>query len=83
MLKEAFGEQTLSQATTFEWFKLSEMAGNLWKIVNILVDRPRPCAWWTADEIRDGVVLFFLAHKTSSVFSIEGTPFFEPIMSLY
>jgi hypothetical protein len=36
MLKEAFGEQALSQARTFEWFKWF----NLWKMINILVDRP-------------------------------------------
>jgi hypothetical protein len=40
MLKEAFGEEALSQARTFEWFKRFKMAGNLCKMVNILVDRP-------------------------------------------
>jgi len=34
------GEQALSQAGTFSGLSISKMAGNLWKIVNILVDRP-------------------------------------------
>jgi hypothetical protein len=41
MLKEAFGEQASSQARTFlSGLNISKMAGNLWMIVNILVDRP-------------------------------------------
>jgi len=40
MLKKAFGGQALSQARAFEWFKLSKMVGNLWKIINILVYSP-------------------------------------------
>ena len=42
MLKEAFGEQALSQARTFVLSDLSvsKMAGNLWKMITILVDRP-------------------------------------------
>jgi len=41
MLKEAFGEQALSQARTFEWFTHFKDGRNLSKIVNILVDRPQ------------------------------------------
>jgi hypothetical protein len=40
MLKDAFGGQALSQARTTEWFKRFKKAGNLWTIINILVDRP-------------------------------------------
>ena len=40
MLKEAFGEQALSQARTMEWFNSFNVSGNLWKMINILVDRP-------------------------------------------
>jgi hypothetical protein len=40
MLKEAFGEQPLSQARTFEWFNNFNVSGNLWKMINFLVDRP-------------------------------------------
>ena len=40
MLKEAFGEQALSKQEHLSVLSVSKMAGNLWKIVNILVDRP-------------------------------------------
>jgi len=40
ILKEAFGEQGLSHTRTFEWLNVSKMAGNLWKIANILVEHP-------------------------------------------
>jgi len=40
MLKAAFGEQALSQARTYGGLSISKMAGNLWKMINILVDRP-------------------------------------------
>jgi len=53
MLKEAFGEQALRQARTFGWFKrfkdcresVEDLVRNLWKIVNILVDRPHAQLW--------------------------------------
>ena len=38
MLKEAFGEQAKQEHLS--GLSVSKMAGNLWKIVNILVDRP-------------------------------------------
>ena len=40
MLKEAFGEQALSQARTFEWFKRFKDGRKSVENVNILVDRP-------------------------------------------
>jgi len=40
MLKEAFGEQALAKQEHLSGLNISKTAGNLWKIVNILVNRP-------------------------------------------
>jgi truncated hemoglobin YjbI len=45
MLKEAFGEQDLNQARTFEWFKCFKDAWNPWTNINILVNHPHAELW--------------------------------------